>query len=456
MISQTPIAYHMFNNKKPNIILLADYTDVIGFKKSLGVYKVAHVLRLHGFEVAVIHHLSTFTITEIMYLLENLISEETLFVGISNFYYADISTVEKKSDGSAVLNNGSPGMVLPHGAHYNTMVKTLIKNKNSNCQLIVGGSWAFDSEVNRVFDYVVLGYSEMSVVNLAKHLLDKSVPLIKNYKSIHGPIIIDDSRAEGYDFSNSNMEYLDHDVILPNETLLLEVARGCIFKCGFCSYPMNGKKKMDFIRHPDLIKQELLDNYNKFGVTRYVFCDDTVNDSPEKCKMIYEISKSLPFKLEWWGYIRLDLLVAHPETVEYLFESGLTATHFGIETLNPKSAAAIGKGGNKEKMFETVQRIKDKYGNKVSLHASFIYGLPYESVESMRKTQEFLLSDKNPLDSWEVFPMQIKPSQNKLTNDFLSDIDKNYHKYGYRELGRGTSDNDSGTPSRHVAINLIW
>ena len=76
----------------------------------------------------------------------------------------------------------------------------------------------------------------------------------------------------------------------------------------------------------------------------------------------------------------------------------------------------------------------------------------------MKKTEEFLLSDKNPLDSWDVYPMHIKPSQNKFTNDFLSDIDKNYQKYGYRELGKGTSDNNSiyFLSSRHVAGNMIW
>ena len=59
--------------------------------KTYGVFKVAHELRLAGYEVVVLNHLHTYTIEEINYLLKNLINEETLFVGINNFFYKDVS-----------------------------------------------------------------------------------------------------------------------------------------------------------------------------------------------------------------------------------------------------------------------------------------------------------------------------------------------------------------------------
>jgi radical SAM superfamily enzyme YgiQ (UPF0313 family) len=30
------------------------------------------------------------------------------------------------------------------------------------------------------------------------------------------------------------------------KVLPIEIARGCIFKCKFCSYPLNGKQNLDF------------------------------------------------------------------------------------------------------------------------------------------------------------------------------------------------------------------
>lgn len=424
----------MFDNTKPNVILISDQTDVLSMHKTIGPFAVANSLRLHGFEVAVIHHASVFTIEEIQRLLISLVSEYTLFVGFNNFFYQNISNFEFNDKEGIRLNMSDAGAMIPHGKQYNKLLKNCIKNVNANCKIVLGGPSSADAHWNRDFDYVVFGYAESSVVNLAQHLSDKSIELKKSYRSIYGPIVINDSRAENFDFSNSYISYCDHDVILHGESLTIEIARGCIFSCKFCSYPMNGKKKLDYIRHKNLIITEMIENYKKFGVTRYLFSDDTVNDSVEKCQMIYEISQSLPFKLEWWGYIRLDLMAAHPETQDLLFNGGLTLAYFGIETLNTKTAAIIGKGGNRQKLIDTLVDIKSKWKDKVTLHGSFIYGLPHEDLDSINQTTEFLLSDQNPLDSWIVHALRIRRDID-LTNGFVSDIERNWQKYGYENTG---------------------
>lgn len=455
--SATNQVHTVFDNSKPNCIILSDRTDVLGMAKTLGPYKVASELRASGFEVLVIHHLHVFTLDEIKQILQQAVSAKTLFVGFNNFFYADLSQAMQQASGGVELGVIPPGALLPHGKQFNSEIKQLIKQVNPNCQLVLGGPTAYDNNDHAIFDYVVVGYAESSVVNLAKHLLDKSVQLEKSYKSVYGPVIVNDSRAEGYDFVNCELNYVDHDNILPGETLQFEIARGCIFKCAFCSYPLNGKKKLDFIRSKDKIYNELVSNYNKFGTTRYIFCDDTFNDSVEKCRMIYEISQQLPFKLEWWGYIRLDLMRAHPETIEWLFESGLRSALFGIETLNPETSKIVGKGGDRESLFAVVRKIKEKYGPKVNLHGTFIFGLPRESVESMQQTAEFLLSDQNPLDSWAVQPLNIKPANNNYSNDFLSAIDRDFAKFGYTNLGEAHSQGRGMyTMVKYPTGQMIW
>jgi radical SAM superfamily enzyme YgiQ (UPF0313 family) len=447
----------MFDNTQPNIILMSDLTDVITMNKTLGPYKVAHVLRQAGFQVAVIHHLSVFSIQEILHAFENMISEKTLFVGVNNIFYADISGFFQDENLGVNISSIESGSILPHGKSYNDLIKNKIRDCNPNCRLVLGGPTARDAPHNGIFDYVLMGYSECSVINLAQHLLDPLVPLEKKYRSVYGPTIVNDSRAENYDFSGCTMRYEDHDVILPNETLVLEVARGCIFKCAFCSYPLNGKKKLDFIRSMDLMYQELMDNYQRFGVSRYIFSDDTVNDSVEKCQMLHEMSQRLPFELEWWGYLRLDLLAAHPETIDWLFGAGLRGAWFGIETLHPPTAKIIGKGGDRKKLFDAVRRIKSCYGNQVDLHGSFIYGLPREPISSLESTTEFLFSDQNPLDSFVVQPMSIRPNNETYSMDFLSDIDKNFSRYGYRIDGAKQSKGDRRWgQNRHESGQAIW
>lgn len=449
-------ASYMFDNTQPNIILLSDVTDIMTMNKTMGPYKVAHVLRKAGFEVAVIHHLSVFSLKEIKHMLEHMISAATLFVGVNNVFYSNTGLIIERPDGHVEFSNTESGAILPHGRDHNNSLREIVLGCNPRCKLVLGGPTARDIEANKYFDYVIAGFAECSIVNLAQHLLDPDVTLIKSRKSIWGFTVLEDTKAENYDFVMGDMKYQDHDVVQPGETLILEVSRGCIFKCAFCSYPMNGKKKLDYIRHRDLIQNEMIDNYERFGVTRYVFQDDTVNDSAEKCKMIWEISRSLPFKLEWFGFLRLDLLAAHRETADWLFDSGCRAAFCGIETLHPETARIIGKSGNYEKMFATLADLKSKYGNAISLHGAFIFGLPQEPVSSMQHTAEFLLDPGCPLDSWDVRPLSIRPGNQNYDNGFLSDLDRNYQKYGYRDLGHKKSDGSMYSHMRQEFGQLIW
>lgn len=422
-----------------DVILLSDITDVIAMEKTLGPFKVASELRRHGFRVAVIHHLSVFHPDEILQILDQLITDRTLFVGVNNFFYKQPRPFQSQHE-AVVLEATANGSILPHGIAYNDAVLDVIRSRNPKCQLVLGGPTGADVSHNRFFDFVVLGYSEKSVINLARHLRDGD-ELHHAYRSVFGFTVIDDSRAKGYDFASSNTTYDITDGVLPGETLTLEVARGCIFKCAFCSYPMNGKKKLDYIRTKQSLRRELLDNYDRFGTTRYMIIDDTLNDSPEKCQLLCDIAEELPFQLEWWAYLRLDLMAAHPHTIDLLWRGGMRATFYGIETLNARTASAIGKGGNRQRLIDTILTIKQRYGDSISQHGSFIYGLPYEDIRSLEETTQWLLSHDNPLDSWQCLPLMIRDSATLgRNNDFISDIDRNWASYGYEDTGGRNSN----------------
>jgi len=444
----------MFNNKKPNVILITDSTDVISLNILLGPFKVAHILKEHGIEVAMINHASALSFKEITTILKEIISDQTLLVGINNFYYASIETIEETSNGGMALKEIDSGSFLPHGKSKNIELKKLIKSLNPKTKIVLGGPSAIDLEYNKDFDYIVLGYAETAIIDLVDHLMS-SRPIEKSFKSIYGPIVLTDKVASRYEFSSSHMRYDPEWSIVSGASFYLEVGRGCIFKCAFCAYPFNGKKKTDYVRSKESILSEMIDNYNKFGATRYLMGDDTFNDSVDKCRMMYEISQQLPFKLEYWAYIRLDLLTAHPETIDYLFDSGLRSAFFGIETLNPKTASIIGKGGNRTKMFKTVTDIKAKWGDLVSLHGSFIYGLPGEDSDSLQQTTDFLLSDENKLDSWGVTTLNIRPNVD-YDNSFVSDIEKNYEKYGYTKIDEHTRSGGVDLAMNRQRHVLAW
>lgn len=441
--------------QKPDIILLTDQTDTVFLNKLLGPHKVAHELRKAGYHVVVLNHLHMFSYDELCHVLANLLSDRTLYVGINNFWYKDISNAIVAENGHVTFPIIPKGSFLPHGKDKNFHFKKFIKSFNPKCPIVLGGPDASDVEWNKDFDIVQCGYSDVGVLRLASHLKNNT-PLEKNYKSIYGFTVINGDTPEEYDIAAGTMHYEDHDVILPGECLPLEVSRGCIFQCDFCAFPLNGKEKLDFIRHEEQLRKEILENYERFGVTRYMFVDDTFNDSEYKVRMMHRISKSLPFKFEFWAYSRLDLMANNPEWMDLQLDSGQRGFFFGIESFNRKSSAAVGKGTPKEKLIEALQYLKKRGGNNISIHGSFIIGLPYETVESATETFNALMDPNFPLDSWWMYPYLLE-NRNLKTNNFLSKMARNYENYGYRVIGE--FDNfyywENDWMNSHIANDLV-
>ena len=77
----------------------------------------------------------------------------------------------------------------------------------------------------------------------------------------------------------------------------------------------------------DLIRDELVHNYENFGIEHYWIVDDTFNDDHDKMIDFMEMSKTLPFKLKFACYIRLDLLYANrnrtPSQAEIIRDAGI-------------------------------------------------------------------------------------------------------------------------------------
>jgi radical SAM superfamily enzyme YgiQ (UPF0313 family) len=398
---------------------------------ALGAFKCAHVLRKNGYSCLVVNHLSDYTQSELIELIDIAVGKNTFLVGFSN---SVLTNFNFKRDPTRDL-------VFTQGKEFEDQIISYIKNKNNKIKFVVGGTWVWTNFKNRNIDYACIGYSECSIVNLAQHL-DKKTPLLKSYKSLLGVTIIDDRTAPEYDFANEDMVWLETDVV-NHQCLPIEIGRGCIFKCKFCAFPLNGKKKLDFIKQPNLLQQELQSNFDKYGITTYQIVDDTFNDHELKLEMILESVRKLTFKPKFWAYIRLDLLHLKPHTIDQLYEIGLRAFFFGIETTHPLAGKAIGKGFDFEKLNETIKYIRTTYPD-ITMQGSFIIGLPHESIEHVVSTFNRLCSQDIPLHNWRFNPLTIK----EPGATFDSELSLDHKKYGYKKI-----DNVSDNHSKVVFIN---
>lgn len=410
-------------------IIFTDKTHNITSTLPLGAYKCAHSLRKHGYSCLVVNNLSEYTYKEFEQLIDVAVNENTKLVGFSTSFLQSVEIVKKSGEPTPPYLPLKDGVLLPQGKETENKLFELLKSKSPKIKTVVGGCQISLSYSNKNVDYICTGFSEVSIVNLMDHLT-KGAELNQSYRHVLGRTVIDDRYAKAYNFASEDMRWQATDVV-NYKMLPIEIGRGCIFKCKFCSFPMNGKQVLDFVKHADILYNELKYNYEKFGITHYMIVDDTFNDHNEKLKSIQSVVKKLNFQPVFWAYLRLDLICTRPETLDILYDIGLRAMYFGIETLNLKTGRIIGKGFDRNKQIEMMHRIRDRYPD-VAMHGSFIVGLPEESKESAELTSQQLIDGTIPLHSWYFNALYIKEVD--MIN-FNSDISLDYQKYGYEKVG---------------------
>jgi radical SAM superfamily enzyme YgiQ (UPF0313 family) len=360
---------------------------------------------------------------ELIDTIKMFIGNNTLWVGISTtflrhvFGYPYFRTIDSFNVKSTTIPNIDKEIL--------NFIKT-VKDINPNVKFIAGGSKRF--MIEKYGFKVFTKNNDTEIIEFTDYCAKKSKKI---------PVSFLESLIEGSEFqqfTTSQNIFTKNDIVESSDTLPIEVSRGCIFKCKFCSFPLNGKKKGEWVKRSNVLYEEFIKNYELHGVTEYSFSDDTYNDSEEKVKRLYdEVYSRLPFKLNFTTYLRLDLMIKFPDTVKYLQESGLKSAVFGIETINHNSGKAIGKGLNPIEQFQFIEEIKKNEFKEILTRSGFILGLPKDRHDEINILEEFLFSEKNKLDDFSVEPLIIFPPKFDQTKfkDF-SEFDIEYEKYGYK------------------------
>jgi radical SAM superfamily enzyme YgiQ (UPF0313 family) len=382
------------------------------WQRSIGAYQVAYHCRQYGFSCQVIDFTDHFSFDELTNAIQKFVGSNTLAIGVSTSFYSG-STKKKYISADRSFDSIIPDTVRS--------CLVAVKQQFKNIKLLAGGAQSYQVQSDDLFDAVFHGYSEQSVLEYLISLKTGK----KRLWPVQGQTDIINGATAHFDIQTLAHTWSKHDCILPQETLPIEISRGCIFKCKFCSYPLNGKKKFDYLRSAELIKEELETNYRLYGTTNYYFTDDTFNDSTYKLEQLHKAITSLPFKIKFVTYLRLDLLYRHQEQIKLLYEMGLGSAFFGIETLNWQTGKAIGKGMNPQKIKEFLVELHDvKWKKEIPITCSFIIGLPHETIESVQATHKWC--ESAPInDVW--FPLFIRSDTH-----YKSEFDINFSQYGYK------------------------
>lgn len=363
------------------IILINGGVQIPGFGRYPGCYRLATELRAQGFSVQVIDFFHRLEFNDFYRLVECLITDDTLFVGWSSTFSMRLvgnrpGRTKKYQLAPQYLHKWENVDIRPFFFDRDEMTKIFDLVKRKNVKFVVGGSEDRKYFDDYPVDYFFYGQADYAIVEFSKCLRDNIIPKARLELSAKGKkrkVIHQDDYVFKH-FQTSTIDWHDSDHILYEEALPMEVARGCIFKCTYCNYQLNGKTKNDYVKDQVVLRNEILKVHDKYGTNQFMICDDLFNDTREKIYMWHDISQKLPFQMEWSSYIRLDMIHAMPETAKILLESGLRSCLFGIETLHDVAGKRVGKGLGRNRILATLEHIKKEWGSTVRTSSGFILG----------------------------------------------------------------------------------
>jgi len=228
------------------------------------------------------------------------------------------------------------------------------------------------------------------------------------------------------------------------DVVQFEIRLGCKFNCTFCNFEFRGAKKVHDTESEKLTKM-FTDAHEKWGITRFAAVDDTVNEEESKIDLLVSATETLSFKPKITGYMRFDVMMAHPHTAEKLDRAGFIAPYFGIETFHPVAGKHIRKKVNRERALSFLEHLTRTYPHWW-INSGYIIGLPGEPLQhSWSVLKE--IKKRKLLDGIIILPLFLPQISGWTENE--SEMVTNPEKFGLILTGKLEDDHE------HPGVSFI-
>lgn len=213
---------------------------------------------------------------------------------------------------------------------------------------------------------------------------EEDIPLIPGITTVSDGKIIDNPCTLVYDMSDSVMPYYAagyKEDDYKNKIIYHESSRGCPFSCSYCLSSVD--KHLRF-RNTELVLTDLkvfLDN--KVALVKFV--DRTFNCNREHSRKILRFIRDNDNGITSFHFeIAADILEDEDIRIMNSLRPGLIQLEIGVQSTNQDTIKAIHRVMNLDKLRNNVAAIR-KCRN-IHMHLDLIAGLPYEDINSFRKS----------------------------------------------------------------------
>ena len=350
---------------------------------SLGILRVAAVLRQEGYDVEVLDLCGVKNTDDVLAVYARLLGRNTTF-GITATTPQLPSSIKVRNairkllpDSKIIL--GGPHVTLVHAAYLSE------KKKN-----IAGRATKAIEQLEANFDVSVAGDGEEAIFDALK----EGAPKLIDAANPKSNLFLTSSQLSELPFPARDLiDYSSyHHYIGKRDATSLICQLGCPFGCGFCG----GRKSAAFrrirLRSTENVIAEINHIYQTYHTDAFMFQDDELNVNPEMLnllKALIKLQEKIGIDFVLRGYIKAQLFTE--EQAGLMYQSGFRRILVGFETANPRLLKNIQKASTLEENTRCME-IAHKYN--LDVKALMSIGHPGESPESVKAVVDWLLEVK--------------------------------------------------------------
>ncbi|MFA4855177.1 MAG: radical SAM protein [archaeon] len=177
-----------------------------------------------------------------------------------------------------------------------------------------------------------------------------------------------------------------YSALYKNPFTFVLAGRGCPHQCIYCAGPQLMYGRGYRMRSPENVVAELKHLKENFKFKSVLFNDDTLNVNKKYLLELCGLMVKEKINLPWAAYSRVDSV--DKEIAEAMKKAGCFLVKVGFESGCDEQLKNMKKGprATTEQAKKAAKLFEDA---GIQVHGTFVFGMPGETVESIKKTIEF-------------------------------------------------------------------
>lgn len=288
-------------------------------------------------------------------------------------------------------------------------VAAQLKAAQPDVRIVLGGpeittdnAWVLD---HAAVDFAVFGEGEQTFAELLGRLAVGPAAGVPGLW-MRGQEQMPPPRTPLADLADISSPYLDGILDATDERmLLLETARGCIFKCRFCYYPKSYDKLYQ-LSYEHVAAN--LQHAAQRGAREVFLLDPTLNQRRDFPDLLRLLARHNPGRrgarqFTYSAELRAEGITA--ETARLLAEANFTEVEVGLQSIERQAQDLMDRRVNQKAFQRGTQAMLDA---GIKVRVDLILGLPGDTVDSVRRGIDYL-AGLRPRCEAQIFNLSILP-----------------------------------------------